>query len=117
MAASFLTVLHWDQARALFGLGDETPCFRPELKRRPLPPAHLGGLAMAIGTFMVLPYGEEIWRCLRAQRSLSVTASSPSSPTPERVQAFCLVASSSDCRASDAAWMTKLAATVRVARG
>ena len=30
MAASFLTVLHWDQARALVGEGGERPRFRPE---------------------------------------------------------------------------------------
>src|SRR4051812_43559319 len=36
MATSFLTVLHWDQAKALFRLGDEEPRFRPEPKRRPI---------------------------------------------------------------------------------
>jgi hypothetical protein len=69
MATSFLTVLHWDQARALFSLGDEQPRFRPELKRRPLPANYIAALGAAITAFIVLPYGEEIWRCRRAERS------------------------------------------------
>jgi hypothetical protein len=69
MATSFLTVLHWDQARALFRLGDERPRFRPELKRRPLPANYVAALGAAIAAAIVLPYGEEIWRCRRAERS------------------------------------------------
>jgi len=69
MATSFLTVLHWDQARALFRLGHERPRFRPELKRRPLPANYIAALGAAIAASIVLPYGEEIWRCRRAERS------------------------------------------------
>ncbi|MGE3268381.1 MAG: diguanylate cyclase [Chloroflexota bacterium] len=71
MAFSFLAVLHWDQARALVGLGPQRADFSLRLKRRPLPWAYRAGLLAALGAFMALPYGEEVWRCLRVNRSLA----------------------------------------------
>jgi hypothetical protein len=82
MAASFLTVLHWDQAKALFGLGDEQPRFRPEPKRRPLPASYVVALGGAITAFIVVPYGEEIWRCRRVDTSLEQQPAAPVPPTP-----------------------------------
>src|SRR3954451_18848113 len=63
MATSFLTVLHWDQAKALFRIGDEKPRFHPQPKRRPLSRSYIAGLGAAITAFIVAPYGEEIFRC------------------------------------------------------
>jgi hypothetical protein len=69
MAASFLTVLHWDQAKALLSLGDERPRFRPEPKRQPLPPR---SAAIVLGTAGLVGavYAEELWRCARVDSSL-----------------------------------------------
>src|SRR3982751_5048929 len=59
MATSFLTVLHWDQAKALFRIGDEKPRFRPQAKRRPPPRAEgADGRAPATGR-AALPLGYE----------------------------------------------------------
>jgi hypothetical protein len=82
MATSFLTVLHWDQANALFGLGDEKPRFRPQRKRRPLPTSYIACLGGAITAFIVIPYGEEIWRCWRVDRTLEQQPEAPAPPTP-----------------------------------
>jgi hypothetical protein len=35
---------------------------------RPLPAGYLSGIAAAIGAFVVLPYTEEMIRCVRARR-------------------------------------------------
>jgi hypothetical protein len=82
MAASFLTVLHWDQARALVGVGGDNPRFRPQLKRRPLPASYVAGLGAAISAFVVVPYAEEIWRCWRVDRTLDQRPEAPVAPTP-----------------------------------
>jgi hypothetical protein len=75
MATSFLFILHWDQARALFGIGDERPRFRPQPKQRPLSRGYVAGLLAAIGGLIVVPYGEELWRCRRAARHLATSSS------------------------------------------
>jgi hypothetical protein len=66
MATTFLFALHWDQARALLGLSDECPRFRPQPKREPLSRGYLVGLASAIAGLIIVPYAEEVWRCQRA---------------------------------------------------
>ena len=68
MATSFLYALHWDQARALLGAGDERPRMALQRKRRPLPRRTVVGLVAAIATFGAVPYAEEILRCARAGR-------------------------------------------------
>lgn len=70
MAMSLLTVLHWDQARALAGVGPARADFRLRPKRRPLPARYVGGLLASIVAFGALPYAEELWRCYRADRTL-----------------------------------------------
>lgn len=71
MAAGFLVTLHWDQAKALLGLGHRPPDFRLKRKRRPLPRSYrLGFLASVIGLIAV-PYGEELWRCHRASSAVA----------------------------------------------
>lgn len=68
MAVSFVTVLYWDQFLALLGLGPEAPRFGFELKTNALPFTYLVGLFGSIVLFIVLPYGEELWRCFSATR-------------------------------------------------
>ncbi|ALA59225.1 hypothetical protein [Nitrospira moscoviensis] len=68
MAVSFVTVLYWSQFLALFGLGPETARFEIRMKSDPLPLGYLVALFASIGLFIVLPYGEELWRCIAAAR-------------------------------------------------
>ena len=68
MAISFVTVLYWDQFLALFGLGTQPARFEIRLKPDPVPTGYLVALFVAIALFVVLPYGEELWRCIRAAR-------------------------------------------------
>ncbi len=65
MASAFLTALHWDQACALFRLGDERPDFSLRRKRRPLSRRYVSGVLGAIAALVVVPYAEELWRCAR----------------------------------------------------
>src|SRR5205807_9428573 len=64
MATAFLLALHWDQARALFGAGDEQPDLRLRRKRRPLSRRYRAGLLSSLSALVVAPYGEELWRCM-----------------------------------------------------
>jgi hypothetical protein len=67
MATAFLTVLHWDQARALIDRGGRADCrIRP--KRRPISVRYRAGILAAVTGLVALPYGEELARCLRAER-------------------------------------------------
>jgi hypothetical protein len=67
MAAVFLTVLHWDQARAVFGLGARADwALRP--KRRQLSTGYRLAVLVAAGGLGAAPYAEELARCLRARR-------------------------------------------------
>ncbi|OQW37313.1 MAG: diguanylate cyclase [Nitrospira sp. SG-bin1] len=68
MAASFVTVLYWNQFLALFGLGPEAPRFAVEPKTDPLPVGYLVTLFSSIALFIVVPYGEELWRCISTAR-------------------------------------------------
>lgn len=71
MAMSFVTVLYWNQLLALFGLGPEAPRFSVEPKVNPLPVSYLVALFSAISIFIVIPYGEELWRCISTARRRS----------------------------------------------
>lgn len=64
MAVSFITVLYWDQFLALLGLGTEAPRFTFEPKTNPLSSAYLMALFGSIALFIVIPYSEELWRCI-----------------------------------------------------
>ncbi len=68
MAVSFVTVLYWNQFLALFGLGTEAPRLVVESKANPLPFAYLVGLCGSIALFIIVPYGEELWRCVSTAR-------------------------------------------------
>ncbi|MGW1744455.1 diguanylate cyclase [Streptomyces sp. NPDC002092] len=68
-ALSALMCLHADQVKALLrgGVG-RADAWRLVPRRRPLSRGYLAGIAAAIGTCVVLPYGEELVRCVRAGR-------------------------------------------------
>jgi hypothetical protein len=66
MATVCLFALHWDQARALVGVGAERPRLALERKRHPLPRRTVVGLTTAIAVFGAAPYAEELIRCRRA---------------------------------------------------
>ncbi len=71
VGTAFLAVLHWEQARALVGAGDEPARFALQLKRPPLPRRYVAGILTAWAASGLLPYAEEFWRCLRARKSLA----------------------------------------------
>jgi hypothetical protein len=61
-----LAVLHWPQVQALFGMGGEPARLVPEL--RPLPGAYVVSILGSAFVFNLVPYLEELWRCLRFDR-------------------------------------------------
>jgi hypothetical protein len=67
MATAFLTVLHWDQACAVVGRSGRAD-WRIKSKRRPLSVRYRAATLGAVTGLAVLPYGEELVRCLRAVR-------------------------------------------------
>ncbi|KKD08197.1 hypothetical protein [Streptomyces sp. WM6386] len=68
-ALASLMCLHADQVRSLLRGGRGDPdAWRLVPRRRPLSRAYLAGVAAAIGTCVLLPYGEELLRCRRAAR-------------------------------------------------
>lgn len=80
-ALSFVFVLHWPQLAAVFGQGPEPPRFALEWKHEPLPTNYIAGLLAAILVFEILPYAEEMWRCLRVEGA----ARTRQNRLPERV--------------------------------
>lgn len=68
MGVSFVTVLYWNQFVALFGLGPEAARFAVEPKMNPLSSSYLIALFSSITVLIVIPYGEELWRCISAAR-------------------------------------------------
>jgi hypothetical protein len=66
MATAFLFAAHWDQARALLPAAPERPRFKLEAKRKPLSRTYLAALFAEITGMIVVPYGNELWRCHRA---------------------------------------------------
>jgi hypothetical protein len=67
-AAAFTACLHWDQVRSAARGGNRSDSWVLLPKERPLPASYLAAIAGAIGAFVVLPYTEEMVRCLRAKR-------------------------------------------------
>jgi hypothetical protein len=72
MALTFVTVLYWNQFTSLFGFGPEPARFELRQKPEPLSPVSLGLLLLSITSFVVLPYAEELWRCVKASPSRRV---------------------------------------------
>jgi hypothetical protein len=77
MATVMLTVLHWDQARALFGITGD-PDWRIRSKRRGLSARYRLGVLGGVAAFIALPYGEELVRCVRARTDRSSPHTRPS---------------------------------------
>ncbi|MGP4002599.1 diguanylate cyclase [Streptomyces sp. 8N706] len=68
-AAAFTACLHWDKVREGLGRRKGGPDdWKLVPKEQPLPAAYLASIGAAVGTFVVLPYAEEMIRCLRARR-------------------------------------------------
>ncbi|MFG1664139.1 hypothetical protein [Streptomyces sp. Y7] len=65
-ALAFTACLHPDQVRSALRGGRHPRDWRLLPKEDPLPPAYLAGLAAVIGLGVVMPYAEELRRCLRA---------------------------------------------------
>ena len=68
VALLFVTILNWDQFLALLGLGSEPPRFELKLKTDPIPGGYLVTLLSSILFFIIVPYTEELWRCVKAER-------------------------------------------------
>ncbi|MER7838185.1 diguanylate cyclase [Streptomyces sp. NPDC096040] len=66
-ALAFTACLHPDQVRSTLRGGPHPQDWRLLPKERPLPAAYLAGLAGVIGLGVVVPYAEELRRCLRAR--------------------------------------------------
>jgi hypothetical protein len=66
-ATMMLAIMHWAQAQALFGFGDEAASFALTLKE---PPGwnELAWPAAGFLVFGIAPYAEELWRGWRARR-------------------------------------------------
>ena len=62
-ALAAVACLHWDEIARPRDRGGVIGRKSPPLSRR-----YVGGIAAAIGAFVVLPYGEELTRCARAAR-------------------------------------------------
>jgi hypothetical protein len=72
-----ICLLHGDQFTALIGLGGATPDWTIRLKDAPFPTSYVVA-ALAFGTVcVVLPFMEELWRCLRATGRLRAAAAAP----------------------------------------
>ncbi|QLE75394.1 diguanylate cyclase [Streptomyces rectiverticillatus] len=72
-AMAFTACLHADEVRAALrgGRGRRDWALLP--KDRPLPAKYLAGLGVAIGAGVILPYAEEMSRCLRARRPVAAS--------------------------------------------
>jgi hypothetical protein len=68
MGLLMIVVLHWGQFLALFGLSSEAPRFDLVLKSEPLPAVYIVTALGCVLLFELLPYGEELFRGLRARR-------------------------------------------------
>ncbi|HEX3647875.1 MAG TPA: diguanylate cyclase/phosphodiesterase [Pseudonocardiaceae bacterium] len=69
MATAALTCLHWDQLRMLARGAHGRRAWRLRWKQPPLPAGYLGSVGGAIALLVALPYGEELYRCVRAARA------------------------------------------------
>jgi hypothetical protein len=74
MGVSFISLIYWDQFSALFGFGTEAPRFTLAWKDPPLSPLYLALLFASIGFFIILPFAEELWRCLQVDQRRAARA-------------------------------------------
>lgn len=71
LAIVCVVTLHWTQFLALFGAGPEVPQYTVRSKNEHLPGAYLVCLFAAIVLFVLIPYGEELLRGIRAASARS----------------------------------------------
>ncbi|WP_030824986.1 hypothetical protein [Streptomyces hygroscopicus] len=67
-AMAFTCCLHGEQVRAALRGGDRPEDWKLLPKENPLPARYLAAIGLGIGAFVVLPYAEEMKRCVRAAR-------------------------------------------------
>jgi hypothetical protein len=67
-AAAFTTCLHWDQVREVTKGVGRTDDWKLLPKQRPLSARYLAAIGAGVGLCVVLPYAEEMIRCVRARR-------------------------------------------------
>ncbi|MFD7541587.1 diguanylate cyclase [Streptomyces sp. NPDC059819] len=70
---AFTACLHADEVRAAVRGGRGPDDWKLLPKPQPLPAKYLLGLGVVIGGGVILPYAEELARCLRARRPLPVS--------------------------------------------
>lgn len=71
MAGSALGCLHWREVRQLTRGARSRDAWRLRWKANPLPGGYLAAVGAAVGAAIVVPYGEELYRCLvKADRTL-----------------------------------------------
>ncbi len=68
MALSFMAILHWEQVQAIFGRGSKKPQWRLQWKQRRFSKGYMAGIIAATFGFIVLPYADEVIRCLKTKR-------------------------------------------------
>lgn len=68
MTTSALLCLHWEQVQTLLHDARQPQAWRLRLKQHRLPTSYLASIGVAIGGAIVLPYGNELMRCLKAAR-------------------------------------------------
>lgn len=70
-------LLHRDQLLSVFGLGSAMPDWRLRLKADPLSSAYTAVVLAGCAVTVVVPFGEECWRCVRSRRTGGVATSAP----------------------------------------
>lgn len=69
---TLVAILHWDQFQALVTLNGRAD-FSPAWKREPLSPYYLTTVLTATSLLVVLPFIEELWRCMHRAHQQVVT--------------------------------------------
>ena len=75
MAIVCVVALHWAQFQALFGFGNESADFALAWKAEPLPVLYVLILMVFVVVMVVIPFVEELLRCLRAGRRTAKVSS------------------------------------------
>ncbi len=86
MTAAALACSRPGQVRALLGRGPERPRFAFRPKRKPLPRPYVAAMLLGAAAFVALPFGEELYRCLKASPSLRKHPVPPLPPTTDAQQ-------------------------------
>jgi hypothetical protein len=68
MMGSFVICLNWDHFLSLFGAGSRPPQFEFVWKQPQFPLWYHVAMNALLLVLLVLPYGEEAWRCFRARK-------------------------------------------------